>query len=170
MSERLDPRRQAIKPSGILKKEYEEFIKPYWEESFSEFPLAMMTTELRRLMHKNFKEFKKIDSERKKREKEIRRAEDYEEWCREQQKRVPQVKLLLFNKLPWEKCPIDGYDVGSVWPPRPVIRAFDLPELKDQIPCVPIFKGIPCGHISADYNRYFYVKREVWERTKDPYR
>jgi len=143
-----------IKPVDMLEREYEEFIKPYWDRIGD----VLVTSDA--LMKLPIREQNKLFKERAKREREIKRAKDYQAWRGEQEAIVPQVRLVKFDHI-WEKCPNCGSDVGSVWPPRPAIHAFDLKESEhDEVPLVPIFKCTICEAVSADYNRYVYVRRE----------
>lgn len=147
-----------IKPLEILEKEYEEFIKPYWER------IGEVLVRKETLRKAPFKESDRLYSAKGKREREIKRAKAYKVW-REKQT-IPQVKLVKLDHI-WEKCPVCGCDVGSAWPPQPAIWAFDLKVTDHMVPLVLTFKCTECGVISADYNRYAYCRKEFYTRGTD---
>ena len=72
-------------------------------------------------------------------------------WKLKHRERIPQV---FIDKNGWQKCPACGCDVGSVWPPNPIIRMFRKPK-----EVVHIFRCLKCGLTCADYcNSSWYVK------------
>lgn len=120
-----------IKPLDLVEAEYTKFIEPYWEES-KILPGVFYTTEkFRRL---DFKEQERLEKGKRKLERQLKRAKAYVEWKRKQEALVPQVKLVRIGVHLVEKCPICGMDVGSVWPPKPAIRAFDMKDINREVP------------------------------------